>query len=1450
MVEYRNFPLVLKTDGINPIGIAESSSIGTLYVSSLVVCSVYADTYQNLVGGFNFTGIYTVTSVGSGTPIVDNSDPNNPKFRAFSVTTDGFVTINPHPGLNPGLDIQFGGNALGPERGGTGYDSPGGEGEIPAWTGGQLQPRPGFTFNSNILDLPLGGEYHINGSQIGLNNLADINVASPDTNEVLTWDGGSWVNLPPLTGAGTTVSLPTTPGRIPYTIDTTSLGSVPWFNVDTGSGRVNVCSVCAVGSVCATTFVEGGQSLSVKYLTKAVADTYYQACDVFLNELATNNSVDLENDVANTLQVGNGGTGLTSLSPTGALLYVGGIDNISLTVSPTPNNYLKWNGTAYTWDIPATGTGTGTNIPNQPGRIPYIINATSLGSESWFNIETGTGRVNVCSVCAVGSVCATTFVEGGQSLSVKYLTKAVADTYYQACDVILNDLVSDGFLPVTRGGTGFTSLSPTGSLLYAGGPTTVSLTPAPSTNTYLKWDGGAFAWDVPPVGTGVNIPNQPGRIPYIIDATSLGSESWFTITTGTGAFNVCSVCAVGNVCAANFVESGTTLTSKYLTQVTAAATYHTIAGFSTFTGTLKQLAFADRVFLDTTSVTGSLTVQNGGTGQTSLAAGSFIVGNGTTAVSLIPTGSFETTSYSRANFATIASLNNYVLTSTYSTFTGTLGDLAFLDQVNLTTTSVTGTLSISKGGTGATTLGGGLQILYVESGGASINNGGYFDGTTLGAVNLATTSLSLIGNQLNHNLKIDLATTSVTGSLTVQNGGTGQTSLTAGSFIIGNGTTAVSLIPTGSFETTSYSRANFATIASLNNYVLTSTYSTFTGTLGELAFIDQVNLTTTSVTGTLTVSRGGTGLTSLTPTGLLYAANSTTVTQTPAPSTNTYLKWNGTAFAWDTPGASLPTTPDADLFLSSLSPDKDPYTDGGVYVWIGGAGNATLLGPPDPFQNYVVKFTANGGIKWEPTTEGAFTLAPPQLLYTSANYFSALIVDSLSSVDHFNENSTMFYAEATTLNAGTISATTYLNLPSSTVVWASATNATNATNAVNAQIVRKYVKNSTGATIPKGRPVTVVGAVGDNSLIAPLSSVNTHVPEAIGLSNHVFGLTETQILDNDFGYIITEGIVSGTGGGVNALDTSLFAAGDILYVSSNGLLTNTRPNPPYESHPVGFVIRSQANNGSIYVKIETQPEINDIVGFNLASSILNGDLISYDLTTSTFVNTQSINLSGSIKGGSLSATNLSATNARITSLSATTVSATTYQNLPTAALSGLSDVLITSPATSSVLKWNGTKWVPATDQTGGGGAAAAGTVAGAIQFNDGVNGFDANDDFYYASKNLYINVGTAGQLNTDTVVAQDIQATQQLSVDSVALTSPAAGALLVNSSLRSPTVSATTYLNLPSGVATWNANKLQGVDISTATPKTEDTLVYNGTAWAPKSVIAISNVIGNNLISS
>lgn len=513
-------------------------------------------------------------------------------------------------------------------------------------------------------------------------------------------------------------------------------------------------------------------------------------------------------------------------------------------------------------------------------------------------------------------------------------------------------------------------------------------------------------------------------------------------------------------------------------------------------------------------------------------------------------------------------------------------------------------------------------------------------------------------------------------------------------------------------------------------------------------------------------------------------------------------------------------------------------------------------------------------------------------IQTSAGQLSSTLANHLASAVHWDLttlNSNYLNSSGDTANAGfylqsvsaaTVSATDYLNLPSSTIRWL---------NAYNTEVVRKYVKNSTGASIPKGTPVTITGATGDNSLITPLSSVNTHIPEAIGLSNHVFGLTESQILNDNFGYIITEGMLSGTGG-QGSINTSQFNPGDILYVSSNGLLSNVRPAPPYESHPVGYVVRSHAIVGSIYVKIETVPEINDIVGFNLTSSLINGDLITYDLTTSTFVNKQSVTVSGQVRSGSVSATtylnlpqaNASSLNGFNIDLPITpeqysilayqgaswqstntprfiSVSATSYLNLPTSSLSGLADVRVTStPSNGQSLVWSSTKWI-ASSIAGGPGATDHGALTG-LEDND-------HPQYVLSSTNatlssLVSNIqtstvnlsSTVGNLQTSTLNLSSLLGTHISSAVHWDLTT--LNSNYINSSgdssnnsfyfgtLSATTFSATNYKNLPT-------SSLSGMlDVSVVSPSGGQALIYSSSVnkWYPGYTIYQRNTAPDSSI--
>ena len=151
----------------------------------------------------------------------------------------------------------------------------------------------------------------------------------------------------------------------------------------------------------------------------------------------------------------------------------------------------------------------------------------------------------------------------------------------------------------------------------------------------------------------------------------------------------------------------------------------------------------------------------------------------------------------------------------------------------------------------------------------------------------------------------------------------------------------------------------------------------------------------------------------------------------------------------------------------------------------------------------------------------------------------------------------------------------------------------------NAQDILIYVKNTSGAIIPKGKVVRIVGA--DNSSnnatieLADFRNENNSA-NTLGFTNEIFSI-------NGFGYVMTEGKLT-------TVNTSDFTSGDLLYLSSSGTITTTVPIPPNHGVRLGQVIRSQNVNGSIYVRIDNGAELDelhDVLDTSTTSSY--GDLL-------------------------------------------------------------------------------------------------------------------------------------------------------------------------------------------------------------------------------------------------
>lgn len=188
----------------------------------------------------------------------------------------------------------------------------------------------------------------------------------------------------------------------------------------------------------------------------------------------------------------------------------------------------------------------------------------------------------------------------------------------------------------------------------------------------------------------------------------------------------------------------------------------------------------------------------------------------------------------------------------------------------------------------------------------------------------------------------------------------------------------------------------------------------------------------------------------------------------------------------------------------------------------------------------------------------------------------------------------------------------------------SASFAATASSALNASDILIYVKNSTGIQINKGTVVRISGAVGDNPLIATASYTDDFN------SANTLGITNENIANDRFGYVMTEGKLLG-------IDTSNFTVGQLLYLGATGSITGSAPLAPLHAVRLGQVLRVQLNNGSMYVRIDNGyelGELHDVLDTTTTSSY--GDLLvkSGSIWISSKQLTGSYGLTGSLQATS------------------------------------------------------------------------------------------------------------------------------------------------------------------------------------------------------------------------
>ena len=154
------------------------------------------------------------------------------------------------------------------------------------------------------------------------------------------------------------------------------------------------------------------------------------------------------------------------------------------------------------------------------------------------------------------------------------------------------------------------------------------------------------------------------------------------------------------------------------------------------------------------------------------------------------------------------------------------------------------------------------------------------------------------------------------------------------------------------------------------------------------------------------------------------------------------------------------------------------------------------------------------------------------------------------------------------------------------------------------------VKNQTGETITKGSVVRFAGTLGASGrLLVSKATANNSVP-----STYIMGVAASDIGSGADGFVTSFGKLRG-------FDTSMFSAGDILYVSTTtpGAFQNTAPEAPNNKVTVAAVIYSDATNGSIQIRPTWSNKLANDEQVKL-NGLANGDLLRWNATYGRFEN--------------------------------------------------------------------------------------------------------------------------------------------------------------------------------------------------------------------------------------
>lgn len=136
--------------------------------------------------------------------------------------------------------------------------------------------------------------------------------------------------------------------------------------------------------------------------------------------------------------------------------------------------------------------------------------------------------------------------------------------------------------------------------------------------------------------------------------------------------------------------------------------------------------------------------------------------------------------------------------------------------------------------------------------------------------------------------------------------------------------------------------------------------------------------------------------------------------------------------------------------------------------------------------------------------------------------------------------------------------------------------------------VHRAVNKSTVA-LAKGTVVSILGAQG-NRISITRAQANTE-----SASIHTFGFTAEAINNNNTGFVTTSGVLRGLNTTTDS-EGNVLVDGDTIYLSTTvpGGYTKIKPIAPDHLVILGFVVRVNAGEGQIFIKVDNGYEINEL----------------------------------------------------------------------------------------------------------------------------------------------------------------------------------------------------------------------------------------------------------------